>query len=248
MDRRTFCSRLVASSTALGLGHVPAASAGNVEPARPHRGLAPTPSAGILRPPDVVTVFLEKDRQVRAESDDRRRLARRRIPGAHRSDVGPRGGQPLRPEIRRRPPAASVAREPRPREAVPRRPLGALLRRPRVARRGAEPADALVLPRPRRRAHRRIRRAHRRARLLLLDRRPRGHQPLGRRAQRRRRRAARRARPPGLRGRVPPGRGGRIAFRRGPRVLPRDVRPPADAGHAGVRHQRLVLPLRRQPP
>jgi alpha-galactosidase len=64
MNRRTFCSRLVVSSTALTLGLVPAAGADEVEPGRRQHGRATTPSGGILRPPDIVTVFLEKDRQV----------------------------------------------------------------------------------------------------------------------------------------------------------------------------------------
>lgn len=61
MDRRTFCTRLVASSAGLTLGHAPAAAAD----ARPQRRTgAASSAAGIYRPPDLVTVFLEKDRQV----------------------------------------------------------------------------------------------------------------------------------------------------------------------------------------
>jgi alpha-galactosidase len=64
MNRRTFCSRVAASSAALSLGHVPAAGADDVEAARRPRGRAAISSASIIRPPDIVTVFLEKDRQV----------------------------------------------------------------------------------------------------------------------------------------------------------------------------------------
>jgi hypothetical protein len=63
MNRRTFCSRLVASSAAVTLGRAPATGAEGADPRR-QRGRATPPPAGILRPPDLVTVFLEKDRQV----------------------------------------------------------------------------------------------------------------------------------------------------------------------------------------
>jgi alpha-galactosidase len=64
MDRRTFCSRLVASSTALTLGRAPSADADGADRRRLQGVRAAPPPAGILRPPDLVTVCLEKDRQV----------------------------------------------------------------------------------------------------------------------------------------------------------------------------------------
>jgi alpha-galactosidase len=61
MDRRTFCTRLLASSTGLAIG---GASAVGAEP-RPHRRPSEvSPAAGWCRPPDLLTVFLERDQRV----------------------------------------------------------------------------------------------------------------------------------------------------------------------------------------
>jgi alpha-galactosidase len=70
MNRRTFCSHLVASSTAaVALGGSARAGSQSVSHAGPPEAGARVPApqaapASILRPPDVVTVFLEKDRSV----------------------------------------------------------------------------------------------------------------------------------------------------------------------------------------
>lgn len=66
MNRRTFCTHLLGSSTAaLALGRAPVVAAEETissEPQRPRRAAA-TP-ATILRPPDLVTAFVEKDKRV----------------------------------------------------------------------------------------------------------------------------------------------------------------------------------------
>jgi len=68
MNRRTFCTRLVGSSAALTLGDandVAASEAQRPQPAAaPARRPALATPTNILRPPDLVTVFLEKDRPV----------------------------------------------------------------------------------------------------------------------------------------------------------------------------------------
>jgi alpha-galactosidase len=62
MDRRTFCTNLLASSTALSAAAARPSAARDSGSQR--RAGASSPPAGIVRPPDTVTVFLEKDRQV----------------------------------------------------------------------------------------------------------------------------------------------------------------------------------------
>jgi len=61
MNRRTFCTRLAGSSAALALGGAPTASAAT--DSHSQAGLA-SPATAILRPPDLVTAFLEKNRRV----------------------------------------------------------------------------------------------------------------------------------------------------------------------------------------
>jgi alpha-galactosidase len=61
MNRRTFCTRLVGSSAAMSLG---APRAIDADGARPRRASPTPPSTSIVRPPDLVTVFLENNRQV----------------------------------------------------------------------------------------------------------------------------------------------------------------------------------------
>src|SRR5512140_1111382 len=60
MDRRTFCASLLASSSGLALGSGPAAA--DAQPQRP--ASAVSHPADIRRPPDIVTVFLDKDQPV----------------------------------------------------------------------------------------------------------------------------------------------------------------------------------------
>jgi alpha-galactosidase len=61
MNRRTFCSRLAGSSAAVALGPAAPERSGDTPRQRPRTTPA---AAGILRPPDLVTVFLERDRRV----------------------------------------------------------------------------------------------------------------------------------------------------------------------------------------
>ena len=62
MDRRTFCTTLLGSSTALTVS--PELSAAGTDSGAEQRATAAAPPAAILRPPDLVTAFLEKGRQV----------------------------------------------------------------------------------------------------------------------------------------------------------------------------------------
>jgi alpha-galactosidase len=64
MNRRTFCTRLVASSTAAVAAASSSSAAASAEPRRRQRRAPSSRASAVIRPPDLVTVFLEKDRRV----------------------------------------------------------------------------------------------------------------------------------------------------------------------------------------
>ncbi len=184
----------------------------------------------------------------RRRAPDPREERARRVGERGRSRGDDRGRRPPgRARGERRPPppgAPALERRRAAGPAHPGRPLGARLRRSRVARGRAGAADAVVLPDPRRPGDTRLRRAHGRLGPRPLAGGRRGRESLARRPLRRPRRRAEGPDPRGGdRGR-PRGPRRRVGLRCGQSLLRSPARSTAAAAFPRLRGQQLVQRLR----